>query len=147
MITNDTLDAELAALLEREKKLKQIRAAQIRIQKLETKMQRCGTAAGAALKVIGGLVSAETGVQWDEIIAKTKIQRIVDARQMVCYFARRFGCGLADIGRQMRLDHGTVHYAYHKIQNLISVDKKFAARLAALEPQIKSALEKEGVLE
>ena len=146
-ITSDQLDAELAALLEREKKLKQIRATQIRIQKLEAKMQRCGPMTGATLKIIGELVSLETGVQWDDIMAKIKIQHIADARQLVCYFARKFACGLSDVGRQLRIDHGTVHYSYHKILGLLGTDKKITAQVNKLEPLIRAALEKEGLLE
>ena len=147
LLTNEILDAELVALLEREKKLKQIRAVQIRVQKLEAKLIRPAREVGAMLVIVGNYVSQETGISWDEIQSKTKIQRIADARQMVCYFARKFGGGLSDIGKQLRIDHGTVHYSYHKILDWMSSDKKFAARMTALEPKIRAELVENGLIE
>jgi chromosomal replication initiation ATPase DnaA len=147
MITNDILDAELAALLEREKKLKKIREVQIRIQKIEAKMGRVGPAVGKALVIIGRHVCLEFDVRWDEVMGKTKIQYICDARQVVCYLARRFGCSLSGIGLQLRLDHGTVHHAFHKIRDRISVEPKFKPRIATLEETCRKELIKAGLIE
>ena len=140
MITSTTLDAELAALLEREKKLKAIRAVTYRIQKIEAKMGRLGPEASKTLAIIGKHVSREFGVKWDEIMAKTKIQHICEARQVVCYLARTFGCGLNNIGLQLRVDHGTVHHAYHKIRDRMSVETRLKSRIDTLEKICRAEL-------
>ncbi len=146
MIANDTLDAELAALLEREKKLKVIRAAQIRVWKLEAKLGVASRDATKTLRIIGDFVSMEFNVKWEEIMAKTRIAHICEARQVVCYIARSFGCGLSDVGRQLRVDHGTVNYAYHKIRGTMEVEALFRKRVEVLEELCRRELTKADLL-
>jgi len=143
----DPLDAELAGLLAREKKLKAIRVVQIRIQKIEATLERVAPEASKTLLIIGQHVSADFGVSWDQIMAKTKLQYICDARQVVCYLAREFGVQLADCGRQLRLDHGTVHYSHKKIRDRMSVDARFKVRIEGLEKLCRAELKKEGIIE
>jgi chromosomal replication initiation ATPase DnaA len=147
MMDAETLEAELKSLLEREKKLKQIRTVQIRVERLEAKMSRISVGSSAVFKIIGERVEKEFGIKWSDIMAKTKIHKICEARQIVCYLARTFGCHLVDAGRQMRIDHGTVHHAYHKISDLMSIDEKFKARITALEISCRAELERRGLIE
>lgn len=141
------LDAEIAALLARERKLKRIAAIRQRISKIERSLGRHSIAADKSLRVIGDIVSMAFGTDWDAILSKSKLDAIVHPRQVICYIAQRLRVAeLNDIGHAMRQHHGTVRYSYRQTLNRISTEPKFKAKVQQIEEQCRVALEADGLL-
>ena len=58
------------------------------------------------------IVSKNCNVSVGDILSKTRIREIVEARQLFCYIIReRFGYPLSKVGRMVNRDHATAIYS------------------------------------
>jgi len=72
------------------------------------------------------IVARESAVTVDEILSKTRIQNIAEARQLFCYVVReRFGMPFAKIGRIIHRDHATVLHSMKAHRNRHDVDRQY----------------------
>lgn len=72
------------------------------------------------------VVAKETSVTVEDIISKTRIQNITEARQLFCYVIReRYGIPFVKIGKLINRDHATILHSVKAHKNRHDVDKKY----------------------
>ena len=140
MDTATELDAELAALLQRKEKLTQLVKVMRDVRRLERELGRCNPQIDGIVKVAGDQVVVEFGITWDELLAKCRMEKIAEARSVVCYLCRQFGCGLADTGEKLRINHTTVLYADQRVRQRIEQEPKFAERVKKTLARVRADL-------
>jgi chromosomal replication initiator protein len=84
-------------------------------------------------------VAAEYDIPSDTLKARTRISRVVRARQVAMFICRELtDLSLVMIGRQFGgRDHSTVLHSIHKVEKMMSDDPAFRSRVDALAKQIR----------
>lgn len=92
--------------------------------------------------VIFGAIRREMKVTKGQIISRSRLRHIVEARQMFCLLARDLTKkGSVKIGEQIKRDHATVLYSASSMRNLCSVDKRLSIAKNYIEKDIETKLE------
>jgi chromosomal replication initiator protein len=79
------------------------------------------------------MVSLRQAVTLDAMVSKSRLRRIVTARHIAMWVARKRGYSTTLIGLEFGdRDHTSVIHATRKIDRRIAGDDAFAARMAAL---------------
>lgn len=72
------------------------------------------------------VVAKETSVTVEDIISKTRVQNIAEARQLFCHVIReRYGIPFAKIGKLINRDHATILHSIKAHKNRHDVDKQY----------------------
>jgi len=76
--------------------------------------------------VIMQIVSEMCNVTVDEMLSRTRIREVVDARQLYCFIMReKFGFPLSKIGRSINRDHATAIHSIKQHTNRCDVMKDY----------------------
>tara|TARA_B100001094_G_scaffold328187_1_gene388060 strand:- start:7298 stop:7702 length:405 start_codon:yes stop_codon:yes gene_type:complete len=94
--------------------------------------------------IIFGAIRRELKVTKEQILSRTRLRHIVEARQMFCMFARDIVKeGSVNIGKEINRDHATVLYSAASMRNLCATDKRLAIAKDYIEKDIAVKLDKE----
>lgn len=74
---------------------------------------------------------------------KTRMMPFIEARQVACFFMRKYGYSTVEIGRRVRRDHSTVIHSTKMVKNLMSVDEKLRHRMLQIEERIEEKIRPE----
>lgn len=89
---------------------------------------------------IVSLISDRLEIDVDDIYGNSRKREISDARQLVMFLAKRVGrMPSTTIGLRLNRSHATVLHAISQIERRLSVDKRFAIEVEAIESDLKSA--------
>ena len=92
--------------------------------------------------IIFGAIRRELKITRQQIISRSRLREIVEARQMFCMFARDLVKeGSVKIGQQIKRDHATVLYSAASMRNLCAVDKRLSIAKNYIEKDIASKLD------
>jgi len=86
-------------------------------------------------------VAEDFGVLPLSILGSSKIAEFSDPRKVAMYLVRRLTPhGLHALGRAFNKDHGAVCHAENRVVELMSINTKFATRVARLQQQCERRL-------
>ena len=89
-------------------------------------------------EMISEAVAAHYGIDSDLLFTKTRKREISDARQIVMYLAKKIvKMPTTAIGQRISRTHATVIYACRNIEERLSLEKKLAADIQAIEESIR----------
>jgi chromosomal replication initiator protein len=72
------------------------------------------------------IVSKKTGVSVNEILSRSRIREVSDARQMFCYIMReKYGMRYAKIGRIIGRDHATAIHSCKSHKDKCDVEREY----------------------
>ena len=80
-------------------------------------------------------VSQHFNIKKEDILRKTRLDKIVEARQVFCYISTWIlnkPYGVITVGKFLGLTHGTVIHSRRNISNLMEVDKHLALEINTL---------------
>jgi chromosomal replication initiator protein len=90
-------------------------------------------------EMITQAVSNHFGIEADKLFTKSRKREISDARQLVMYLAKKLTkMPMTAIGHRIDRTHATVIYACKNIEERISIEKKLADDVKAIEEAIMS---------
>ena len=87
---------------------------------------------GPSTRLIVAAVEARTGVDFDEIVGRSRRARTVYARQLVYWALHHDGVSASETGRQLDRDHSTVLSGLAKIHWRIRTEEAVAADVVAI---------------
>ena len=88
-------------------------------------------------------ISKEFRVSKKQLLSRSRLRNIVEARQMFCLLARDLvKQGSVTIGEQINRDHATVLYSASTMRSLCGFDKRLRISKSILEKQVSVNLQK-----
>lgn len=91
----------------------------------------------SSIAVVAQVVSSETHLSISDIKNKTRKREIVEARQIIMYFAMKLRLGtLQKVGDYFGKDHATVFHAVKTVTNLMETNKEFSTLVGRIENRI-----------
>mgnify|MGYP003125707067 CR=1 FL=1 len=86
-------------------------------------------------------ISKEMRVRKHEILGRSRVRDVCEARQMFCYLARMHTKKTTiEIGEAIKRDHSTVVYATKTMQGLVAMSKRLSITKNYIEMDIKDKL-------
>lgn len=80
-----------------------------------------------ALNIIADEVCSSMGVRLSELFSRSRVERIVRARHVVCYLARQLtDLTQKDIGQWIGRDHASVCIGEQRVKDTMDVENRFA---------------------
>jgi len=93
--------------------------------------------------IIFGAIRREMKITKEQIVSRSRLREIVEARQMFCMLARDLiKEGSAKVGQQINRDHATVLYSAASMRNLCAIDKRLAIAKNYIEKDITPKIER-----
>lgn len=91
--------------------------------------------------IVFGMVAAAFGLSKAQIHARDRHERVAWCRQVaVALLMELTPCTTARASQFIGRDHSTVHYARHRVADLIATDRHLAAEIQRLKAKIQAKL-------
>ena len=78
-------------------------------------------------KVALHFLAISTGVQPDQIMSKSRVVEVVDARCLLCWCLRSHGISLPTIARLLNRDRSAAHYLVDRCERLTAAYPRFSS--------------------
>ena len=93
--------------------------------------------------IIFGAIRRELKITREQIVSKSRLRNIVEARQMFCLFARELTKDISlDIGKQINRSHATVLYSASSMRNLCTLNKRLSIAKDYIEKDLIDKLDR-----
>jgi chromosomal replication initiation ATPase DnaA len=92
------------------------------------------------LEYIEIVVCAEELIDPSEIHTGCRQRRFNDTRQMIMYFATKYGCTQFETGEYFKRDHATVIHACKTVNNMYDTDKEYKDKIDKYNGIIKEGM-------
>jgi len=89
------------------------------------------------------------GIAYDDLVSRSRKRELVQTRQLCMYFGHMFlkhSMTLAAIGAPFGRDHATVLHAKKTVQNIMTFDKVFRARVLHYEMKFEKLKTETGIV-
>jgi hypothetical protein len=95
---------------------------------------------GWTMRSIECAVALWFGMERKDLMQRTRLPRIIEARQIAIYLMYEIGKkSLSEIGRNIGMDHTTVSYALHSIASKSEKDEKLRKNIEGLKAALMAA--------
>jgi chromosomal replication initiation ATPase DnaA len=121
-IDDATLDAEVARLEARIRKLRQISVLRVRVKMIESDQK---PAFNGKIKAIVAGVCGALDVDESLVFSRLRTEDVTAARQVSAYIARRRGFSVRSIARNLDRDCGAIRHGTKSVQNRMDTEPKF----------------------
>lgn len=110
-----------------------------RLLRFKSIRQAARTLTGTSLEIITEVACKIFDQPKQLVLSRLRTEPVVIVRQAVFYVAHKSGASYSEIGRRMKLDHGTVMHGVKACENRM-LDKDYAAQVRALEAACEGTL-------